>query len=211
MAKGALTAGETLDPLDYAERQKYPRSLVLRSAQLTLGAATGQCEILNISLGGIKIRLLEPLEGDGPLSLDIGAYGSFRGRVAWRDERYMGIEFDEDPDRVNALIRALLENPESNKENRQYARTSVLWSGMLHAGARGVPCRVHNISPHGAKVRLLEPIDRITRISVKIERFGEFPADVVWQKGDFIGIKFRDDPADIAQIFGDALPILRNG
>jgi len=209
MSKSGLTSSELADQEDLAERQKFPRSLVLCSAQLTLGAGTGPCEILNISLGGVKLRLLAPLAGDAEATLTLEGYGTFKCHVAWRDEQYVGMEFVEDFDRISKLIWSLLENPETNKEQRRMPRSSVLWSGQLNAGARGAQCRVLNISPYGAKVRMLEALTHATHVSVKIERFGEFPADVVWRDGDYLGIKFHDDPDDIARIFGDAVPILR--
>jgi len=209
MSKGGLTTSETVDQEDFAERQKFPRSFVLCSAQLTLGTGTAPCEILNISLGGVKLRLLAPLAGDAEAMLTLEDQGTFKCRVVWRDEQYLGMEFVEDVDRISKLIHSLLENPETNKEQRAAPRSSVLWSGQLNAGARGAQCRVLNISPYGAKVRLLEGLTHATHVSVKIERFGEFPADVIWRDGDNLGIKFHDDPDDIARIFGDAVPILR--
>lgn len=209
MSKGAPTTSELVQQEILAERQKYPRSLVLCSARLALGAGTARCEILNISLGGVKLRLLEPLDGDGEATLTLEHHGSFRCQVAWRDEKYVGMEFVEDLDRISKLIWSLLENPETNKEQRDSPRSSVLWAGQLNAGARGAQCRVLNISPYGAKVRMLEPLSHATHVSMTIERFGQFPADVIWRDGDYLGIKFHDDPDDIARIFGDAVPILR--
>ncbi len=209
MSKGSLTTSETVDQEDLAERQRYPRSFVLCSAQLTLGAEAAPCEILNISLGGVKLRLLAPLAGGAEGTLTLLDHGAFKCRVAWRDEQYLGMEFVDDVDRIGKLIRLLLENPETNKEQRRAPRSSVLWAGQLNAGARGAQCRVLNISPYGAKIRLLEGLTHATHVSVTIERFGEFPADVIWRDGDNLGIKFHDDPDDIARIFGDAVPILR--
>ncbi len=209
MSKGALTTGEPAGQEEFADRQRYPRSLVLCSAQLALGAGTAPCEILNISLGGVKLRLLEPLAGDAEATLTLDRYGTFKCRVAWRDGQNVGLAFVEDLDRIGKLIRSLLDNPEPSKEQRALPRSSVLWAGQLNAGARAAQCRVLNISPYGAKVRLLEALSHATRVSIKIERFGEFPADVIWRDGDYLGIKFHDDPDDIARIFGDAVPILR--
>ena len=59
------------------------------------------------------------------------------------------------------------------------------------------------------KIRLLEPFEQASTVSLKVDRFGVFPGDVVWRYGDFLGIRFRDDPADIAEIFGAGAPALR--
>ncbi len=44
-----------------------------------------------------------------------------------------------------------------------------------------------------------------------IDRFGEFPSDVVWQEGEYLGIDFRDEPEDIVRIVEPVLPAIRGG
>jgi hypothetical protein len=209
MGDGGMAAGKTDGTVTADERQAHPRTSVYCSGKLTTGGQTWDCEILDISVGGAKIRFPTPLDPGAELSLMIEPHGTIPGRIAWQNSQYLGVEFACDPEQTARLVRDVLENPETNKEQRHYPRTSVLWSGRLNTGARAADCRILNISARGVKVRLLEPFEPASVVSLNIDRFGEFPGDVVWQYGDFIGIRFRDDPADIAEIFGDAAPALR--
>ena len=85
----------------------------------------------------------------------------------------------------------------------------MLWTGQLSFGVRSADCRVLNISAFGAKVRLLDSFVCQDRVTLRIERFGEFPSDVVWKDGKIMGISFHDDPEDVAHILSQYLPALR--
>lgn len=192
------------------EKQEAPRRSVYLAARLASGEDTIDCQILNISTGGAKLQVKDAGEIDTEVVLTIESHGTFPARVAWRKGDHMGLEFLGDRARAARLVWDLVENPEVEKDSRRFTRTRVLWSGRLHAGGRATDCRVLNISAFGAKVRLLEPTVIDTRVTLRIERFGEFPSDVVWKDADLLGISFRDDPEDIVQIFGEALPGARD-
>jgi hypothetical protein len=209
MADGGVTAGETGGAADLDDRHRHPRTAVYCSAKLAAAGRTWDCQLLDISAGGAKIRLPAPLDPAAALSLTIGSHGTFPARLVWRNGQYLGIAFLCDLETSTQLVRNVIDNPGTNREQREYPRTAVLWSGRLHAGAKGADCRVLNISAAGAKIHLLEPLPPAPVVSLRIERFGEFPGDVIWREADFLGIKFRDDPEDIAQIFGVAVPALR--
>jgi hypothetical protein len=209
MADGGVTAEETGGSAELEDRQRYPRTAVFCSAKLAAAGQTWDCEVLDISVGGAKIRVQSPLDLAPELSLTIGSLGTYAVRVMWQNGQFLGVAFLCDLETSTQLVKEVVENPRTNKEQRKHPRTAVLWSGRLHAGAKGANCRVLNISAAGAKVRLLEPLPPAPVVSLRIERFGEFPGDVIWREDDFLGIKFRDDPEDITQIFGVAVPALR--
>jgi len=96
------------------------------------------------------------------------------------------MEFVGDLDQAARFVGDIIENPETNKEQKHYPRSSVLWSGQLNARGRSADCRILNISARGVKIRLLEPFDPASVVSVKIDRFGVFPGDVLWQYGNFL-------------------------
>lgn len=192
------------------ERQKFARRSVYVAAKLVKGERSEDCEILNISAGGAKVRVSGPLDKGVEVEIAVGSHGSFPAKVAWCSGSEAGVQFLGDPARAAKLVWDLVENPEVEREGRHFTRTSVLWTGRLGVGGRSAACRVLNISAFGAGVRLLEPLIFETAVNLRIERFGDFPSDVVWKKGEVLGISFRDDPEDIVQIFGLALPALRD-
>lgn len=192
--------------------QKDVRCSVYVQARLATDDSTQDCEILNLSAGGAKLRLPEPVAVGTEVVLTIEGHGTFAAKVAWSDRGHMGLQFMGDRDAAARLVWDLVENPEVNKGERRFTRRSVLWAGELRTGGRGLACRVQNISAFGAKVRLLEPFSaRVSKVTLQVERYGEFPGEVVWQEGQILGISFNDDPEDVAQIFGSALESPRPG
>ncbi len=206
-----MTAGDASEAADLKDRHRHPRTGVLCPAKLASGGQAWDCEILDISAGGAKVRLPKPLDPAAEFSLTIGSHGTFPVRVRWQNGPYLGVAFLCDLETSTRLVKDVIENPATSREQREHPRTAVLWTGRLHAGAQGADCRVLNISATGAKIHLLEPIPPAPIVSLRIERFGEFPGDVIWREGEFLGIKFRDDPEDIVQIFGSAVPAMRRG
>jgi hypothetical protein len=209
MADGAVTAGKTGRAEELDDRQRHPRTAVFCPAKLASAGQAWDCEILDISAGGAKIRLETPLDPAVALSLTIGSHGTLPVQLMWQNGQYLGVAFLCDLETSTQLVRDVVENPGTNREQRDRPRTAVLWTGRLHAGAQGADCRVLNISATGAKIHLLEPLPPVPMVSLRIERFGEFPGDVIWREKDLLGIRFRDDPEDIIQIFGAAVPALR--
>ena len=209
MADGGVTAGETGESADLNERQRHPRTAVFCPGELASAEQAWDCEILDISAGGAKIRLATPLDPAAELSLTIGSHGTLPVQVMWQNGQYLGVAFLCDLETSTQLVRDVVENPGTSREQRDSPRTAVLWTGRLHAGAQGADCRVLNISAAGAKIHLLEPLPPAPMVSLRIDRFGEFPGDVIWREEDLLGIRFRDDPEDIIQIFGSAVPALR--
>ena len=202
--------GDEASP-DDLERHKFPRNSVLLPAILSSGDHEIACEILNLSDGGAKIRLSDPVDCTSPVCLTIEPHGTLICTIAWQNGHFVGLALNPEDEAQQALLREVIANPESSNERRDFPRTSVLWSGRIHAAGRVAECRVLNISAIGAKVRLLESLQHGTQVSLMIDRFGEFPSDVVWQEGEYLGIDFRDEPEDIVRIVEPALPAIRGG
>ena len=204
-----MTAQNTLDLVDLVERQRQPRRSVYVAARITSSERDDPCEILNISAGGAKIRVAEGAVYDPEVLLTIESHGTFAARVCWREGSQIGLEFAGDRERAARLVWDLVENPEVERERRRFTRTSVLWTGQLWFGVQSAECRVLNVSAFGAKLRLLDRLDCRGRVTLRIERFGEFRSDVVWKDGPILGISFHDDPEDVAHVLAQSLPALR--
>ena len=70
-------------------------------------------------------------------------------------------------------------------------------------------CRVLNISATGAKTRTDRPFNTDPEVLLKIHRFGEFAARVVWRDGVDLGIHFKDGPEHVIRVLGEAVPAIR--
>jgi len=94
---------------------------------------------------------------------------------------------------------------ERPSEHRRFERTTVLWSGDLVYREQIVGCIIVNISAGGAMVRSEDPAFVMNPVVLRNPRIGDLTAEVVWRRGDELGLKFVDDPETVAEIIGRAL------
>jgi hypothetical protein len=90
-------------------------------------------------------------------------------------------------------------------ENRRFERTKVLWSGHLIYREQSVGCIIVNIAAGGAMVRSDDPAFVMTPVVLRNSRIGDLTAEVVWRRGNELGLKFVDNPETVAAIIGRAL------
>ncbi len=191
------------EPERPVERQRHPRRLVLYPGTVRCGDSVGDCEVVDLSATGAKVRLEEEFECTSPITLSFDI-GEFEGEVVWQNEEFVGIKFDAKPNEVTSAIEAYFYRP-THQDRREFVRTSVMWAAKLHIKAQTVNCVVLNISPDGAKIRLESIPDEISPATLHVDRIGDLPGDVVWQEGAMIGISFRDSPSVVAQRIKPAL------
>jgi hypothetical protein len=197
------------EPAKLTDRQQHPRHSTQCSGKFYADDREVDCEILNISVGGAKVRLAEPVETDSEVRVRIDRVGEFAGRVAWRDGTTLGIEFHDELSELARIIEELLGGDVSDDQQRDEARSSVLWSGQLLTAGQVVNCRVLNISAKGAQLRAQKPFECGLEVILSIDRYGEFAGKLVWQDGANLGIQFHETPEKIAGVLGDALPSIR--
>ncbi len=197
---------DTASPIDL---QKHPRHQTLCSGKCYVGERGVDCQVLDISVGGAKVRLSEPVEPETQIRLKIENVGEFSGRVAWRNGATLGIEFHEELSELARIVEDILSHDVSKDEHRGGVRTSVLWAGRLLSAGRNIGCRVLNISAYGAKIRSEQSFEFAADVILNIDRFGDFAAKVIWQDDSHLGIEFRDKPEHIVRAFGEAVPVLR--
>ena len=91
----------------------------------------------------------------------------------------------------------------SSEQRRRFRRVPVLWSGRLDRGDDETRCRILNMSPAGAKLKVddVEPWRRRVRLSS--HHFGELTGHVVWREHDEVGIRFTDPPGAVLQAMGE--------
>jgi PilZ domain len=103
---------------------------------------------------------------------------------------------------------AVAEPGRGEKEQRRHVRKRVLWTAKLETkDGESFECIVLNVSRSGAQLRLKAPIAPQTEIAVALGSLGALKADVVWQRGDKMGIRFCAAPEEVAKIIGDGLSL----
>ncbi len=191
------------------DRQKYPRHSTLCPGKLVFGDEEVDCEVLNISVGGAKVRLAKPIETNASVCVKILRVGEFTGRVAWRDGTVLGIEFQDELTEFARIIEDVLSAESQSHERREDGRASVLWSGKLRSAGQITNCRIVNFSLKGVQLLTEKEINCGLEVILWIERFGEFTTKLIWQDGPSIGVQFVDPPRTIEHRFGDSLPNMR--
>jgi PilZ domain len=91
--------------------------------------------------------------------------------------------------------------PRSERQRRRaHKRLPTCLMGSLHT-KRDTQidnlCDVVDFSAGGARVRLVDPMAEISRITLGLRHFGFFPARVVWREGDELGLKFELAPETV--------------
>jgi len=108
-----------------------------------------------------------------------------------------------------AGIGPIKEAAKGTRDQRRHIRKRVLWAARLDTAEGSFACVILNVSRSGAKVRLqnANPISSHQPIELVFEAFGAVSAEIVWQRGDEIGIHFTADPTQIAAIIGASLSL----
>jgi PilZ domain len=94
---------------------------------------------------------------------------------------------------------AAMPRPERQRR-RAHKRLPTCLMGSLHTKLDTQIdnlCDVVDFSAGGARVRLVDPMAEISRITLGLRHFGFFPARVVWRQGDELGLKFDLAPETV--------------
>jgi hypothetical protein len=92
------------------------------------------------------------------------------------------------------------------KERRRHRRAHVLFNGRLISGDRSAEGVLLDVSASGARMRLAEPLEAGSAITLRLARNLDFHVEVAWCRGLFIGLRFRETPARIAATLSGLLP-----
>jgi len=87
-----------------SERRRAIRKHVLWAGRLGANARQLDCTILDVSLGGARIRLDEEVPSRGPLTIASARFGTFHAQVVWESDHVAGLRFLESEARVAETI-----------------------------------------------------------------------------------------------------------
>ena len=104
------TSGERVDRAGAGERRNYLRATVLWTGRLECAGQVADCILLNVGVTGALVRMAVPFERSFPVTLHSYHFGELLGRIVWQDGNAIGLNFEDEPDRViETLGRALPE------------------------------------------------------------------------------------------------------
>ena len=91
------------------ERRDLERFPILKKAALMFEGQALEATIFDISGGGAKIRIdgdIVPSEDkvNAPAALDVPGCGEIEAHIAWKDEEYFGLKFDENHSKLISVL-----------------------------------------------------------------------------------------------------------
>ena len=98
------------------------------------------------------------------------------------------------------------ESRASSRDRRRHKRAHVLFNGRLISGDRSAQGVLLDVSAGGARIRLSEPLEAGSAITLRLARSLDFHVEVVWRNEQTIGLRFREKPARIAATLSGLLP-----
>jgi hypothetical protein len=84
------------------------------------------------------------------------------------------------------------EKPET-QERRRHRRCAIFWPGQITCRGCSINFDLLDISAGGARIHLSAPLIDTSAVTIRIDRIGEFRAEVVWRGLDDAGLRFLDD------------------
>src|SRR3990172_3436129 len=98
------------------------------------------------------------------------------------------------------------ESRASSRDRRRHKRAHVLFNGRLISGDRSAQGVLLDVPAGGARIRLSEPLEAGSAITLRLARSLDFHVEVVWRNEQTIGLRFREKPARIGESPRRGLP-----
>jgi len=104
-----LVNGRAAPAAKGAERRRHKRKTVLWSARVESRQGPSECFILDLSLGGAKIKTVGALvPAHQIVTLVIDRFGALRAEVVWSRMGHMGLRFTDAPDHIAHVVGTTL-------------------------------------------------------------------------------------------------------
>lgn len=104
------SAGED-SSMPHIENREHERRDVKLYGMLIIGEAAGApsvaCEVVNLSAGGAKVKLAEPVANPCVVVLDVVQLGKYPADVIWTSMPFLGLKFRPSPEVMAKIIRTM--------------------------------------------------------------------------------------------------------
>lgn len=182
---------DSLTLADPTNRQRHPRLSVLIGAALIVEGHQVDCDVIDLSAGGAKVRVDHSLDIGMLVDLSIEGSPQLGGTVVWWNGEFAGIRFHENAELAEDEVVEVIESAQDDRERRTDTRTSVLWLADLYVGIRHYRCKILNIAAGGAKLSIDADLKLGAEVTLRSRNFGEFKAEIVWKKDGAFGVRFE--------------------
>lgn len=179
----AAAAGRRLD-----RRRDIRHLTILRVGVIVAGDSRELCLVRNISAGGLMALVYSPFEVEQAVSVELKTNHGIPGRITWKRESSIGIEFDERIDVAEVLSNAAVLD---NGWRPRMPRVPVDRFATLRAGSRTYWVSARDISQGGVKVEADQPLEIGAETVVTLENFRPVQGVVRWRRENQAGISFN--------------------
>jgi hypothetical protein len=172
------------DPSDATAKGPFDSSAIYHSG------VRRDCEIRKISALGVTVGSdLVPALGDR-VSVELATGQRPAGKIAWSDNGELGVRFDDSIDVIALLNRKLVSQ---TPERRTMPRLEVRCLAHIKCGEHFLPAMLRNISSGGLQLEGSELPAVGTYVSVFVEGLTIPAGDVLWTRGELIGIELFEE------------------
>ena len=91
-----------------AALRRTVRKRVLWAAKLARGAKRYDCVVVDLSLGGARIHLAQPVSKGELVTLMLDHLGALRAEIVWQEEQSIGLRFVEETKIIAEMIGSRL-------------------------------------------------------------------------------------------------------
>lgn len=174
-------------PADTGERRQAPRfTLLIQTAKLISHHGEFLCIVRDASTEGVRIRHFGYLPPDEYIEFELANGQRFTVRLAWQDEEYAGLKFNEG---VNLARIVKLSSASFPKRQLRLATEIV---GMVRFADMTFPVTIRNLSQQGACIECFPRIALEQLIRLEGDDLEPVFAKVRWRKGTVYGLVFEE-------------------
>lgn len=95
---------------------------------------------------------------------------------------------------------------QTDSDRRKFKRARFLMSGILISGDHAIQCVILDLSVNGARIKTPQPTEPSSAVKLNLAGSVELNSEVMWRKGNELGIRFTDEPEEIGRIMAGLLP-----
>src|SRR4051794_32711080 len=172
------------DPSDVSAKGPFDASMIYHSG------VRCDCEIRKISALGVTVASdLSAALGER-VAIELATGQRAAGKIAWSSRGELGVRFEESIDVIALLNRKLVSQ---TPERRTMPRLEVRCLAHIKTGANFWPAMLRNISSGGLQLEGSEMPPVGTFVSVFVEGLNIPAGEVLWSRGELIGIELFEE------------------
>jgi hypothetical protein len=179
-------SGESADAYRGRQQRTAPRTnLLIRAAKIVSASGDHLCVLRDVSEGGVKAHLLEPLPTNERLSLELVTGERFAIEKVWQEGERAGFRFIEPV----SFAQLIAEAPAGRSKRSLRLRFDEPL--LIHANGHRLGGQFRDISQYGASLSCADHLALGQRVRLEWRFQGPIDARVRWRRNPHYGLAFE--------------------